>query len=240
MSDAKVSYESPMAVIEVGAGEVDQAVGERYTQHCKDVRPREVQDFISARDDNVAVTISSSVSVFDFKDPTDNPVSYPILQPILLSSRRSCNIKGNWYLQPGDHSYQFSFFSYSPSSKNAYRLGKQANRPLFAFVSETTAKAPALPEQKSFCSVEPQNVIVSTIKKCDDDDNVILRCYEIQGKDCDASIQWFAPISGVELTDIIEENSRPMSLPKGPIKAKIGHNAIETFKLISGQKQAKR
>ena len=239
LSDAKVTYESPMAIIEVGAGEIDQAVGERYTQHCAEVRPREVQDFIAAHDDNAAVTISSSVSVFDYKDPTDSPVSYPVIQPVLLSSRRSCNPEGNWYLQPGDHSYQFSFFSHRPSWKNGYRLGKQANRPLFAFTSQTTLKTPCLPEQKSFCSVEPQNVIISTIKKCADDDNIVLRCYEIQGRDCDASIRWFAPISGIELTDIIEENPRPASISKGSIKARIGHNAIETFKLISEQKQAK-
>ena len=45
-----------------------------------------------------------------------------------------------------------------------------------------------MPETMSFISVENKNLILSTVKKCEDDDNVIVRCYDIEGNDSDAKI----------------------------------------------------
>jgi alpha-mannosidase len=86
-------------------------------------------------------------------------------------------------------------------------------------------------ETMGFISVENKNLILSTIKKCDDDNNVILRCYDIEGKDTEAKISIFKPFQNAELTNLIEEDGKPITGNGTGIGLKVGHNSIETIKL---------
>lgn len=82
--------------------------------------------------------MSSSVAVFDHIDPTDNPVNYTMIQPVLLASRRSCHGAGNRYLREEDHHYSFSIFSHEPGWKNGYKQAIQANNPIIPhFIRKT-------------------------------------------------------------------------------------------------------
>ena len=99
MTGGQISYETPMAVVTVGKDEIPGAAGHaygrlNYSAACKDVHPREVQNFISASDHRFGVTMSSSVAVCDYVDPTDAQNACPVLQPVLLASRKSCHSNG--------------------------------------------------------------------------------------------------------------------------------------------------
>jgi alpha-mannosidase len=236
MKQAKVAYEVPMGVVEVGKDEIAGAAGyskdtQIYDTPCKEVHPREVQDWFSASDGKNGLTISSDVAVFDWIDPTDNPENYPVLQPVLLASRKSCHGWGNYYLQPGDHSYSFSLYTHKGDWKNGRQSGTQSKQPLRVVVSDPLKHSGSLPEQYSFASVTGKGVIVSTIKKCDDDDNVVLRCYDIEGKDTEAVFNFTFPVRSVSHTNIIEEEPSAMKSSGQGFSYKIGHHAIETFKL---------
>jgi alpha-mannosidase len=65
----------------------------------------------------------------------------------------------------------------------------------------------SLPEEYSFCSVTPSNVVVSTIKQCEDDGSVVVRYFDMEGKDSPAELRFFAPVTSVERTNLIEEES---------------------------------
>jgi len=65
----------------------------------------------------------------------------------------------------------------------------QANNPLIPVLSES--KKGKLPGEKSFFEVSTDNVIVSTFKKCEDDNNVVVRAYDIEGKDSKVNINSF-------------------------------------------------
>jgi alpha-mannosidase len=234
----RVAYEVPLGVVEVGKSEIAGTGGPAYgnlvyDELCSDIRPREVQNFISAGDDAFGVTLTTSVAVCDFKDPTPSPVPYPILQPILLASRRSCHSEGNWYLQEGDHNYRFSMTSHGPGWRNGYKQGIQPNNPLVAINGMPEAdEAAQLPESLSFVSLSASNVLVSTLKKAEDDDNVILRVYEIEGKDAGASLGFFKPVLSAEKVNIIEEEGAALKPGKNGFSLKVGHHAVETFRLV--------
>jgi alpha-mannosidase len=232
VAKVRVAYEVPMGVLEAGKDEIAGAAGWRHKTPCRYVRPREVQNFISASDDSLGVTMSSSVAVCDFLDVTARPVTYPMLQPVLLASRRSCNRRGNWYLQAGDHHYSFSILSHEPGWRGGRRFGIQANNPLVPVVAGRPAARATLPEEKSFCSVSPGNVIVSTIKKCEDGESVIVRCYDIEGTDSRAKLNVFFPVSRAEHTNIIEEEGKAIPFAARSVELDIGHHAIETLKLV--------
>jgi alpha-mannosidase len=231
------AYEVPLGVVEVGRNEIAGTGGPAYgnlvyDELCSDIRPREVQNFISAGDNAFGVTLTTSVAVCDFKDPTPSPVPYPVLQPILLASRRSCHGEGNWYLQEGDHRYRFSMTSHGPGWRNGYKRGIQPNNPLVAVNGMPRAdEAAYLPESMSFLSLSAPNVLVSTIKKAEDDDSVVLRVYDIEGKDAETTVGLFVPLKTAEKTNIIEEEGTPLKLTKHGLTVKVGHHAVETVKL---------
>ncbi len=237
-SRGQVAYEVPLGVLEVGSGEAEGTGGPAYgnlvyDEEMKDIRPREVQNFISACDDGFGVTLTTSVAVCDYKDPTNDPVPYPILQPILLASRRSCHGEGNWYLQEGDHHYRFSMTSHRPGWRNGYKQGIRPNNPLVAInVIQRVDEQAHLPESMSFLSLSAPNVLVSTLKKAEDGDDVVLRAYDIEGRDAEAALRLFVPLKGAEKVNIIEEEGTPLEAGKDGLTLKVGHHAIETFRLV--------
>lgn len=231
MQKGQPSYAVPFGVVEIGQDEIKGAPGERYKQLASDVRPREVQDWLSASGDSFGVTMSSSVAVWDYADPTSDPVSYPVFQPLLLASRKSCHNQGNWYLQPGDHDFSFSILSHEPGWKNGYRFGTQANNPLRAVVASARRSGATLPEEKSFFSVDASNVVISTIKKWEDGNGVVVRSYDAEGRDAQVRINLPVAIRRAELTNIIEEPVKVIGGPANAVTVSVGHHAIETIKL---------
>lgn len=233
-SKPEIAYEVPMGVVRIGKDEIAGAAGfskksQIYDTPCVQVHPREVQDWFSSSDGNYGITISSDVAVFDWMDPTTNPSEGAILQPVLLASRKSCHGEGNYYLQPGDHTYNFSVYSHRGDWRNGYRFGTQSNQPLRA-VTVKPGKGSAA-ESMSFIAVENTNLVLSTIKKCDEGDAVIVRCYDMEGKDTVAKISLNTSFNKAEITNMIEEEGRPIPGNGNTLLFKIGHHAIETIKL---------
>ena len=235
-ANSQIAYEVPMGVVEVGKSEIKGAAGfskhdQIFSTECIKIHPREVQDWFSAGRDNISVNISSSVAVFDWVDPTDKTNTRTILQPVLLASRRSCHGEGNFYLQPGDHSYSFSLTSGSGDWKTNIQKGKQQNMALQPIVVNGQNRTGGLPECQSFLQVDKNNVIVSALKKSDDENNYILRLYEVAGEDTEVTVSLPFNVEKLWKTDMIEENGKEMVAIGRSFKVKIGHHAIETFKL---------
>ena len=232
----RLAYEVPMGVVEVGKDEIPTTGGHAYgnltyADLCRDIRPREMQNFLDASDGVGGLTLSSSVSVFDWVDPTGQPSNSLVLQPILLASRKSCNGTGNWYPQAGDHSYRFSLTSHLGGWRSASREGLGANHPLLAVVGVQSTAGVALPPETSFASVSPGNALVSTIKKAEDGDQVIARVYEIEGQTRHATLRLFRAIQKAEQTNLIEEDPRPAVVGGGTLEFEMGHHSIETYQL---------
>jgi alpha-mannosidase len=250
---AQIAYEVPMGVVEVGRSEVAGAVtsgpvyegypddemkvyqrGPAYLDICADIHPREVQNFISAVGEDFAVTLSSSVSVCGYIDPSQSIAPYPILQPILLASRKSCHSKGNWYLQAGEHHYRFSIFSHAPDWRQGRKPATAANHNLRAVVDVEPLPDANLPSKLSFASVSADNVVISALKKGEDDDSVVVRLVEMEGSDTLAELRLHYPIQMAAQTNLIEEEEQRLETNAGALAVRIGHHAIETFKLFPG------
>lgn len=241
----KVAYEGPMAVIEVGKDELPIPGGfskpeQIYDTPCTEIHPRVAQDWFSFWDDTKAVMVSSDVTAFDWVNPANPESDEIVLQPILLATRRSCNGSSyaNWYLQRGNHHFKFKITSFGKnwwqrplttfSWKNIRQNGDQANQPMDALVITKKPEKGTLPDLQSFAKINSRNVIVSTIKKCEDDNNVVFRCYDIEGVDSEVKIDFFKPVKASWKTNIIEEE--PVKTDQNETY-KVGKYAIETFKL---------
>lgn len=231
---SQISYDVPMGVVEIGKNDLSCAAGQAggllYSVPLNSTPLRECGDWFSASSDGVNVTIASSVSVFGFGDATDQAVSYPILQPVLLASRRSCHYAGNRYGQAGNHSYSFTFNATAGDWKSASNLASGDVGRFYSVVVPERCDSGILKETDSFLSCSTPNVIISAVKKCDDDSSLIVRCYDIEGKDTEVTLKLPKDISQGIHTNIIEEPVAPISTKGNEAPVKVGHHAIETFK----------
>jgi len=231
-----LTYEVPMGVVQIGKDEIPTTGGHAYGnltyfEKCADIRPRELQNFVDASDEKGGVTLSSDVSVFDWQDPATNATTGVVLQPVLLASRKSCNGEGNWYPQAGDHRYRFSLTSHAGDWRNGWRLGVAANAEL-----ETVAGVPAvagarLPSEQAFLELSAANATVCTVKKAEDDDNVVVRLVDMEGRDSRAALTWFLPVREARRASIIEEEGAPADIRGRTLRLPLGHHAIETARL---------
>lgn len=231
MTDGQVAYEVPFGVVEVGKDEIEGAAGERYKTICKTIHPRGIENWISASNNRFGVTMSSSVAVADWIDPTDKPLANQILQPILFASRRSCHWEGNEYLQTGNHSFKFSITSHKPGWVNGATFGRAANETLKAVWADHSFSGANLPESLSFFHTNSENILISTIKKAEDSNELVVRIAEMEGTDKTINFESFKEMHQAKATDLIETEGETLPVENKQVQLKLGHHAIETFKI---------
>lgn len=215
LNNAAIKYHSPMAISEVRKTELEGIAGRAhsrllYDEELKNIHPREVLNWFAASDEKNTVLISTDVSVFDWIDPTENPVNYTVLQPVMLASRRSCNGKGNWYLQPGDHSFKYSLTSGKTADMDLMRTDLETNRELFAVadINQRTTENKSLPETLSFFEIDDPGVLVSTIKKAEDNNDLIVRVFDYSGKTHEVELKSHFKSNHLFSTDMLERNPK--------------------------------
>ncbi|MDP8218844.1 MAG: discoidin domain-containing protein, partial [Candidatus Theseobacter exili] len=267
-SEGRVTYEVPMGTVLVGRDEIQTNLEAWYKKEPRQFHPREIQNFLSVTNSAAShgVTMGSCVSVCDYVFPPgdnspgpdeQNLIPNPLIQPILLATRKTNGGDQKVYAQRGDHEFLFTLFSHEGDwSSNSIQGGKaaiQANNPLIVVIAPELASNPFLDEEKGFCSVSPSNIIISALKKRDNDlatplgktdENVIVRAYDIEGKEeqYDTTLDFFCKAEGVSKTNIIEEYVQGGASGEGdPVVSQsgqsvnftVGHHAIETMALVS-------
>lgn len=223
MKQPTISHEVAFGTVVVGKNEIGCA-GERFTPLCKDVHPRAIMDWFAANDDQVKVTLSSSVAAADWVNPTKEGDA-GLLQHILLASRQSCNSLGNDYIQPGDHSYSHILTSNKVGEETGARMAKQFNDPITVVVNPDQSTQANLGETEEFFSIDKDNVIVSCVKKAEDSNDIVVRMYDADGQAVKVNLQSFFKLKGIQKTNIIEE------YPKAVDQMEIKPFSIETYKL---------
>ena len=228
MENATITYDVPFGSVQVGRDEIRTA-GERYTPLCKDVHPRAIMDWISASDEDMTITLSSSVAAADWIDPTKENEK-ALLQHLLLASRKSCHWEGNLYSQEGSHSYSHIMTSKPTGDQSGSRIAEQYNEPLFVVYNPDKSAKAGLSDEESFFEAHGNDVIVSAIKKAEDSDAAVFRIYNREGKSTDVSINSYFDYNRIYQTNIIEEN------PKEIKQLSLGKYAIETVMMNMEEK----
>ena len=230
ITGGQVAYEVPYGVVEVGKDEMPGAAGERYVTPNEEIHPRGIENWISASNDTWGITLASSVVGMDYKDPTDQNLTNTILQPILLASRRSCHGEGNDYHQTGHHEFSFSITSHKAGWKNGVHFGKESNERLFTAVAPEKYSIASLSESQSFLSVDQPNIIITAMKKAENDDAVIVRYYNVYDEEVKADFTLWKAFNSVYSVNLIEEEKLPLEIKNKGFQLNVGHNAVETVK----------
>jgi alpha-mannosidase len=244
LDEARLSYEVPFGTVEMGKDELDvsllpsradsQFFPENYGgDHA--LAFREAINWIDASSPNFAragCLAASDSTVHIFRDETDTPVSYPVLQHVLLSDRKSLAWNPEyWYSQEGDHRYRMALLPHGGSWRLRYRDAIGFNYRLIAFVGPAGAEGGAASESQSFLDLYPRNLVLTAMKKSEDDDRIVVRFYEAEGNATVAHIKLDAPIRRAWKASLIEEDEEPIEpLADGTVRCAVGSWEIVTLK----------
>jgi len=158
---------------------------------------------------------ASDMTVHLFEDQTTHPVAYPVVQHVLLSTRKSLAWDPEyWFDQKGDHAYRMALFFHNGNWRERYRDAVAFNFPLIAWTLRGERRADPhsiAPTQQSFIRTEPSNIVITSVKQSEDGTGTVVRFYEAEGDRCTARISLLKPIREAFRTSLIEYD--PKRLP---------------------------
>ena len=133
------------------------------------------------------------------------------------------------FADQGYHEFTYALYPHSGDWKSGgtMRQGYELNYPLLPV--EVQPHAGSWPQKRSFAAVEPDNVIVTALKKAEDSDDLVFRFYEFEGKATDVKLHLAEAAASAAETNLMEkhekaltpaQNGRELSIPTGPYEIK--------------------
>ena len=225
LDSARISYEVPFGTVEMGKDELDFSLfpggfdpsASSYNGAEHPLTFREAINWIDAssqRYDSFGCLAASDSTVHLFKDESPGPVSYPVLQHVLISTRLALACEPDyWLAQPGNHRYRMALYPHKGDWRLRYRDAIAFNFPLQAFVAPEGGGVGglSLPSTAAFLNLEPANLILTAMKKAEDDEGVVVRFYEAEGCEVHAHLRLFRPIKQAWKTNLIEDEEQPLT-----------------------------
>ncbi len=137
----------------------------------------------------------------------------------------------------GEHHFHYTLYPHAGTWKDALtvRHGWEYDYPLQAVV--TTAHAGTLPAEHSFASVEPDNIVLTAVKKAEDQNGqgvsaLIFRAYEWAGKETTAEFHVPPGATGATVTNLMEQpEGGPLSVVGDVVKVPIHPYEILTIRV---------
>ncbi len=132
----------------------------------------------------------------------------------------------------GSHDFTYSLYPHPDDWRTGtVREAAELNTPLRACWTESAPGA--LPAREGFAAVEATNVIIDTVKRAEDSDDIIVRLYEAYGCRGDVTLTFSQPPAAVFECDLMEENNVPVELDGSGISIYVTPYQIRTFRLRS-------
>jgi alpha-mannosidase len=80
--------------------------------------------------------------------------------------------------------------------------------------------------------LEPDNLVLSALKKSEDGSGVIMRFFETKGQACTAKITLPEAIKSASVVNLIEDEQRDIEIKKNKLRVKVGPFEIVSLKLV--------
>lgn len=105
------------------------------------------------------------------------------------------------------------------------------NNPLRGVVTGTGAADPAAQSAFSFVRVDCDNVIIDTVKKAEDSDDLIVRMYECWNRRSNVTMEFGVPVAAASVCSIMEDHDEPLELVGGKAVFRMRPYEIKTLKI---------
>lgn len=130
----------------------------------------------------------------------------------------------------GHHEFTYSIYPHAGGWREALtvRRGYELNYPVLTSVVERHEGT--LADQHSFLAVQSDNVVVTAVKKAEDNDDLVIRFYEWAGKNGDVRLE-FSPTESAEETNLMEKPSGALTVKAGVITVPTKAYEIKTVEV---------
>ena len=154
------------------------------------------------------------------------------------------NFRTNFYTtQVGDMVFRYSITSHMGDWRTGISRnhGWNAANPLVAVFAEGGSRGKLPSKSYSFCEVDKPNVMITAIKPSEDGKGLVLRLVETSGRDTTVTVKLpFLSIEKAYVTNLVEEELKPVEVQGDRITTTIRAFEIATLKLIVKASLSKR
>jgi alpha-mannosidase len=136
----------------------------------------------------------------------DCKYGYKLLDNTLdLNLLRSSNYPGI-EADHGKHEFTYSLFPHQGDyvDGGVVKAGYELNVPLKTMIA---AEGEFCAEPKSFITVDADNIIIESVKKCEDSNDLIVRLYECHGRGGRTQVDFGFPYKDISLVDFMEQET---------------------------------
>ena len=164
---------------------------------------------------------------------------------LLNDSKYGYDVKGNvlrlsllrspeWpdpHADEGHHEFTYSLYPHGGNWRDAQtvRRGYELNYKMMAV--QPHKHEGTLPSEHSFIGVDADNVVLTAIKKSEDDDSLVLRFYEWAGKEADVKLHLPPGAQSAEETNLMEKPMGDLALRNDSVTVHAKPYEIKTVKV---------
>lgn len=222
-----VTYEIPYGSISRRRPDSNMA---SPTERAKwEVSAQKWVDYSFAKDDYGVSLLNDSKYGFDVKNSV---VRMSLVRSADYPNPRSMGLES---LRPsltdqGVHEVRYALYPHEGDWRSAEtsKRGFEFNYPLLSVVED--AHAGQLPGERSFLSIEGRGILIGAIKKAEDNDGIVIRLYETNGKDVSARLIFGIPLRAAWEANLMENKIGDISIEsRNTIPVKIGKYEIKTL-----------
>ncbi|RXZ82039.1 alpha-mannosidase [Paenibacillaceae bacterium] len=132
-----------------------------------------------------------------------------------------------------EHSFTYSLYPHQGDHVQAevYKRGYELNVPLQVIPVSRAGADNLIAEQKSFLQLDHANVMVETVKKAEDDEDIIIRLYETAGTHLNTALDIGFQVEAVWLTDLMEQRLESVQAVDGKVQLAFTPFEIKTLRL---------
>jgi mannosylglycerate hydrolase len=198
--------------------------------------------WLEVHDDERCVTIANKgLPEYECKEDKEGVNIYVTLMRCVgsLSKEDIITRKGHAgppLLVPGAQCRRLHVFEYSIiphrgdwAKSRLYQHAKNFVNPLTSW--SVKGEGGNIPADDGFIKIKPDNLVISAIKRAEDDCSTILRFYEVTSKPCTAQIEVKKDYREAWITNLNEENTKKILIENGKIEVPVKAHEIITIKL---------
>lgn len=134
---------------------------------------------------------------------------------------------------PGEYTFEYAIIPHQGDWRESkvYQQAHQFENSLISWQEQRHFGK--LPSEKSFVSIEPDTLIISAIKKAEEDNSLIVRFYNISDRKVDGRLRFYKKLRQAFRCNMKEENLEelPIGHDRQEVKLKVGEKKIITLEL---------
>jgi len=175
---------------------------------------RQIQDWVFAGDKEWGYTVAAD---HQFLTVDDASIRAGMLRGTIYSPLRVVR-EGQPALsvwpRSGMYVFHYSFTSGKGdwAAAKSWRSGMEFNMPLIPVTAVNELSQKPLPPERSFLSLDADNLVVSALKKADRDGAIVLRVFEVRGDAAESPVRFLGRERSFRAVNLLEEN-----LPTGQL-----------------------